>query len=130
MFVTMTTTSTARGELVISKSEVIIANEFHRLGIDYHYEKPLQFGTDKPRYPDFTIDDPATGSTVYWEHCGMLSDDGYRERWEKKQEWYRSNGVLPLSEGGGPNGILVVTDELSGIDSTIIEKIVYQIGLG
>mgnify|MGYP006194001827 CR=1 FL=1 len=30
----------------------------------------------------------ATGLTVYWEHCGMLSDPEYRRRWELKQKWY------------------------------------------
>jgi hypothetical protein len=48
---------TARGELVMSKSEVIIANELFRLGVEYSYEKPLRFEADThPRYPDFTVE--------------------------------------------------------------------------
>ena len=94
------------------------------------YEKPLRFAADPaPRYPDFTIDDPATGVMVYWEHCGMLADDGYRERWEAKQKWYRANGVLPAEEGGGPNGTLVVTadDPKTGFDSTRVAVIVRRV---
>jgi hypothetical protein len=63
---------------------------------------------------------------MYWEHCGMLADDGYRQRWEAKRNWYRANGVLPEAEGGGPNGILVVTtdDPKVGFDSTRVAAIV------
>jgi len=121
---------TARGELVMSKSEVIIANELLRLDIKYDYEKPLRFGGDAyPRYPDFTIDDPAAGVTIYWEHCGMLADDGYRERWEAKQKWYQANGVLPAEGGGGPNGTLVTTadDPKTGFDSTRVAEIVTRV---
>jgi ATP-dependent exoDNAse (exonuclease V) alpha subunit len=117
---------TARGELVMSKSEVIIANELLRRGIDYAYEKELRFGAGRTCKPDFTIDDPASGLTVYWEHCGMLDDPEYAERWELKKKWYRENGVLPQSEGSGPNGILVETndDPRSGFDTIAIAKII------
>jgi len=92
---------TARDELVRSKSEVIIANELYRLGVDYTYEKEPRFGAGSPRYPDFTIEDAASGLTVYWEHCGMLADPGYQARWEAKQKWYRANGVLPKRKAAG-----------------------------
>jgi hypothetical protein len=120
---------TARGELVMSKSEVIIANELHRRGIDYAYEKPLQFGTGRTCKPDFTIEDAATGLTVYWEHCGMLADSEYRRRWDLKQQWYRDNGVLPHSEGGGPQGTLIATsdDPTTGFDTQLIAKILDQL---
>lgn len=61
----------------MSKSEVIIANELFHQGIDYAYEKELQFGGGRKCKPDFTIEDAASGLTVYWEHCGMLLDAGY-----------------------------------------------------
>jgi hypothetical protein len=52
---------TLRNEAVRSKSEVIIANLLHGLGIDYSYEKQLRGPDGRVRYPDFTIDDAATG---------------------------------------------------------------------
>jgi len=123
---------TARGELVMSKSEVIIANELHRRGVDYAYEKELCFGSGRTCRPDFTIEDAASGLTVYWEHCGMLDDPEYRARWELKQQWYRDNGVLPHSEGGGPNGTLVVTsdDSRTGFDTLQIGTIIDQLFSG
>ncbi len=123
---------TARGELVMSKSEVIIANELHRRGIDYAYEKELSFGSGRTCRPDFTIEDAATGLNVYWEHCGMLDDPEYLARWELKQKWYRDNGVLPDSEGGGLNGTLVVTsdDSHTGFDTLQIGTIIDQLFSG
>ena len=120
---------TDRGELVMSKSELIIADKLHNRGIDYAYEKPLNFGKGRTCKPDFTIEDGATGLTVYWEHCGMLEDSEYRKRWDRKQKWYRDNGVLPLDEGGGPNGTLVTTsdDLTSGFDSQQIGAILDQL---
>ena len=86
---------TARGELVRSISEVVVADALHAEGIDYHYEKGLQGQDRVERYPDFTAEDPATGITIYWEHLGMLSDPAYRRRWEKKVEWYKKMCLTP-----------------------------------
>ena len=67
---------TARGELVRSISEVVVADSLNVEGIDYHYEKTLRGADGIDRYPDFTAEDTETGVTVYWEHLGMLSDPG------------------------------------------------------
>jgi hypothetical protein len=119
---------TMRGDAVRSKSEVIIANLLHAAKIEYHYEIPLEFeGVTK--YPDFTIEDDDAGITYYWEHCGLLHDPAYSRRWEEKEKWYRSNGILPLQEGGGPKGTLIVTrDEIDGgIDSKSIGKMIKEV---
>ena len=65
---------TERGDLVRSKSELVIADKLHARGIDYAYEQPLVLPNDRTRYPDFTIADHARGVTFYWEHLGMLDD--------------------------------------------------------
>ena len=101
---------TARGDLVRSKSEVIIADHLHRAGIRYAYERPLSIAGFL-KYPDFTIEDEDTGASFYWEHCGMLADPGYRRRWKEKLAWYRENDILPYSEGGGKRGTLIVTED-------------------
>jgi hypothetical protein len=113
----------------MSKSEVIIANELYRRGIDYTYEKELRLSEGRTCKPDFTIEDAASGLTVFWEHCGMLDDTEYRERWELKQDWYRENGVLPFPDVGGVNGTLVVTsdDPRSGFDTLEIGKIISKL---
>lgn len=45
----------------------------------------------------------------------MLSNDSYRERWERKLAAYKQEGILPLEEGGGLNGTLLITEEKDGI---------------
>jgi len=116
------------GEMVRSKSELIIANLLHVNSIEYVYELPLTLG-GRTRYPDFTVDDSESGTVYYWEHCGMLNDPQYRLRWEKKQQWYRVNGVLPYQEGGGPHGTLIVTEDSvkGGISSVDMEAVIKQV---
>lgn len=85
---------THRGELVRSKSEVIVANLLHDAGIEYFYERrfagPHTGGT---ALPDFTVFD-AGGDEILWEHLGMLHRDDYRHSWETKREWYARNGFV------------------------------------
>jgi hypothetical protein len=113
---------TRRGDLVRSKSELIIADMlFGEFEItDYQYEAPLRADDGSVRYPDFAINDAATGRRVYIEHLGMLPDPGYVQRWEAKKRWYRALGVLPVAEGEGSNGVLVETTEIGGFDEPAI----------
>ena len=120
----------ALGEFMISKSEVIIANLCHSNNINYAYEAPLT-GTDGYKIkPDFTIENDDLGITFYWEHRGMLSNDDYRNKWEKKFEWYKSQGILPIEKDKLPNSdkILILTrDNPDGsINSQEIENIINQ----
>lgn len=119
---------TAHGEMVRSKSEVIIADRLYALKVEYGYEQPLKMA-GVTKYPDFTIDDIESGRTFYWEHCGMLNVPSYRKRWEEKMEWYKANGILPHEEGGGQNGCLIITRESAqgGISSQDIEGIIRSV---
>lgn len=119
---------TSRGEMVRSKSEVIIADHLARADVEYAYELPLTIdGTTK--YPDFTVEDMESGQTLYWEHCGMLHVPSYRQRWERKVEWYEAKGILPVEAGGGDRGTLIVTrDEANGsIDSAKITRVIQDV---
>ena len=109
-----------------SKSEVIIADLLYAKGIDYAYERPFYGKEGSRRVPDFTIEDAETGATVYWEHLGLLTDPTYRQRWERKQEWYAKQGIV---EGGGSAGRLVITkDDLrGGINSAEIEQVIGEV---
>jgi ATP-dependent exoDNAse (exonuclease V) alpha subunit len=115
---------TSRGDLVRSKSEVIIADLLHSQGIDFDYEGALTLG-GVTRYPDFIIENDDTGDIYYWEHCGMLYDASYAERWKRKLEWYKQNGITPVEEGG----TLIITEdtEAGGIDSKRIKEIIEEI---
>jgi hypothetical protein len=119
-----------RGELMISKSEVIIANELASAGIEYEYDRPY-IGKDKTRrYPDFTIEDADTGVTWFWEHLGMLGNAEYDAKWKLKLQGYRDNEIQPIEEGGGPNGTLVTSTETDGIDHNQILGLIRKIQIG
>jgi exodeoxyribonuclease V alpha subunit len=60
------------------------------------------------KLPDFTIENEESGEVYYWEHCGMLFDDEYKQRWKEKYQWYKENDIL---EGRGSNGTLIVTED-------------------
>lgn len=106
---------TDRGELVRSRSELLIANLLHQLGLGYDYEAPFTGVDGRTVRPDFTIVTDL-GETVIWEHLGMLADPRYTTKWEAKKDWYARNGVLPAEDGGGEQGALVVTDDRGGVD--------------
>jgi hypothetical protein len=56
----------------------------------------------------------------------MLQRPSYRRQWQRKLAWYTSHGILPHNEGGGPNGILIVTQDGDdgSISSAQIEELV------
>jgi len=120
---------TANGEMVRSKSEVIVADALKRIGIEYQYEELLRMADGSIRSPDFTIRAQAR-PTIYWEHLGMLSNAGYRADWDAKRAWYARHDILPWTEGGGSGGILVWSTEkqdTAGIDSEQIERLARQV---
>jgi hypothetical protein len=123
---------TERGDLVRSKSELVIADKLHARGIEYAYEQQLVLSDGKLRYPDFTITDHASGITYVWEHLGMLGNPLYRRNWERKREEYRASGILPHEEGGGAQGTLIETrdDDRGGLDSSRVAKLIDEVILG
>jgi hypothetical protein len=119
---------TANGEMVISKSEVIVANTLRALGIEYLYEQDLTMSDGTWRRPDFTVY-RSGASPVYWEHLGMLDSSGYRADWDAKKEWYAAHAILPWTDGGGSGGTLVWSTESKseGIDSSEIETLAREV---
>lgn len=116
---------TSKGLAVRSKSELILAEALLSAGVAFEYEKPLTLG-GKTRYPDFTIEDEISGRTFYWEHLGMLAREDYRQSWEKKLAWYRTNGILPVGEAKSGDPVLVTTTDSaeSGLDLMQVKTII------
>ena len=110
---------TIRGEMVRSKSEVIIANCLHYNDLEYEYESVLKLEPGKPLRPDFRVIDGDTGDVWFWEHCGMMTDAKYVKRWEEKKKFYEKNGIKE-----GKNLIVTYDDENGGLDSAYIDKLI------
>jgi exodeoxyribonuclease V alpha subunit len=102
------------GDMLRSKSEVIIANLLDERSIPFRYEQPLFAGDGTLRLPDFTI--ACRGATYFWEHLGLLDQTEYAEEWERKRAWYERwfpRQLLTTQEG----------PHLSKSAATIIETI-------
>lgn len=106
---------TIRGEMVRSKSEVIVANILDKMKIEYSYEEPLDV-KGKTYIPDFTL--RYQGKTAYLEHLGMLRIKSYKKHWDEKKANYDSVGI---SENLG--NLIITEDGLDGsLDATLIES--------
>ena len=105
---------TERGDLVRSKSELVIADKLYARGVEYVYEQAFVLPNGRIRYPDFTITDHARGVTFYWEHLGLLDDPEYRGRWERKRAEYLEAGIRPLGHAEDCEGILIETRDQPG----------------
>lgn len=110
---------TIDGQMVRSKSEVVIANMLYYNDIEYKYEKTLTLGPKKYFIPDFTIEDPEKGTTFYWEHCGMMNDAAYCARWKEKQDQYKEAGIVE-----GKNLIVSYDGDKGSIDSQKIQELI------
>lgn len=107
---------TLRGELVASKSELLISTRLAEFKVPYYYERPLVAPDGSFRLPDFTIPvenpDP---DVLYWEHWGMRGDPAYETSMKKRREWYEKHGFLEK---------LIETDEVGGFDVPKIDRII------
>lgn len=125
-----------RGERMISKSEVIIANCLNKYKneLTYAYEDKLKLESyEKTIKPDFTIQNLKTGRVFYWEHCGMMTLQHYREKWAKKLEAYKKDGFVDFRTATAKDEkVLIVTEDTvaGGVDSQYFDSIVRKYILG
>ena len=106
------------GDMLRSKSEVIIANLLHDRQIPFRYEEPLFAGDGTLKLPDFTV--VWRGQTFYWEHLGRLDLTEYSDKWETKSAWYDywfPGQLLTTKEG----------PQLSRDAEAVIEKLMQDI---
>ena len=118
---------TEQGDLVRSKSEVIIANILyqHRENILYKYERPLEVrieGRVRTIYPDFTILNLHTGKIIYLEHAGKMDDSQYVNEFVKKVNIYVENGILP-----GKDVVFTYETIENPLEIGVIKKIIEEI---
>lgn len=118
---------TEQGEMVRSKSELIIANILYRNRGDilYKYERPLELicdGQNKTIYPDFTIINIHTGKIKYWEHAGRMDDTHYANEFVKKMNTYTSNGLVH-----GKDVVWTFETQSNSLDVGVVKKLVKQL---
>ena len=118
---------TEKGDVVRSKSEVIIANILYhnRKDILYKYERPLEVtenGRQKTIYPDFTILNRHTGRITYWEHAGRMDDPYYANEFVKKMNTYMANDLLI-----GRDVVVSVETQNTPLDIKVVVRLIEQI---
>lgn len=116
---------TDRGDMVRSKSEVIIANMLNQRKdqLSYRYEAELYLEkTNTIIHPDFTILNKTAGKIYYWEHIGMLGDPVYADDFVRKVNSYIVEGILP-----GEQLILSYETRNVPLNIKIIKELVEQI---
>lgn len=89
---------TDRGEIVRSKSEIIIANMLNKKSdnLSYRYEAELYLKkANRIVHPDFTILNKKNGKIYYWEHIGMLGNQIYSNDFVRKANDYIEDGIIP-----------------------------------
>lgn len=117
---------TSIGLWVQSRGELDVVEALVFLGRTFLYEPGLQTHGDRTRLPDFFLaaETKSTAETerddVYIEYLGMLDKPEYMARWKQKQQEYAERGLLPIEQGGGRGGKLIVLDHLRHPDSKSI----------
>lgn len=108
------------GELVRSKSEVIIANALFSYGIPFHFEERFPYPNDNGDFyfPDFTIPLPTEGAII-WEHLGLLEVMSYAVHNGQKLHTYQAHDYLI-----GKNLILTQDDSRGNCSSSFIYQII------
>ena len=74
------------GDMVRSKSELVIANLLAERGISFEYEVPLLAPDGTMYLPDFSL--THQGERWFWEHWGIMSEPNYRDHRQAKLAWY------------------------------------------
>lgn len=129
--------TTDRGELVRSKSEVIIANALSASKVPYRYEFPLvierqgegggknsaSFVNDDfcEFHPDFYCLNVRTRQEYAWEHFGMMDDAEYAARTAEKLALYAASGYFP-----GKNLIITMESKSAPISSLEINRVINE----
>ena len=111
--------TTARGERVRSKSEVIIADTLSRLGVPYRYEYPLNLKGGKTFHPDFLCLNVHIRTEFIWEHFGMMDDPEYLENAIEKIRLYNDSNYFL-----GKNLIITMESQHSPINTRQLEQII------
>ncbi|MBE5905564.1 MAG: hypothetical protein E7277_02055 [Lachnospiraceae bacterium] len=82
------------GNILRSKSELLIDEFLYRNNIPFHYEEQLVLGDGTIFYPDFKVYSVKFHRFMYWEHLGMMDDKEYVEAAIAKIATYLKNNMI------------------------------------
>ena len=108
----------AKGELMRSKSEVLVANALAVRSIPYRIEEAMRIGNETV-VPDFVVVSQRLNREIYWEHFGRMFEEKYQRRYAHKMLLYAQAGILP-----GYNMITTFDDRKGNIDARDIERMI------
>ena len=115
---------TLRKDLVISKSEALIADRLFSEGVPYRYEQILRLGKGFNQmvfYPDFTILNKRTRKLFYWEHLGLMGDRNYCQDNLTKLDTYAKYGIIQ-----GKNLILTYESEGKTLSMAYVKSMIKE----
>ena len=115
------TYTTARGEVVRSKSEVIIADTLAHHKVPYRYEFPLTLKKGNTIHPDFLCLNVRTRKEFYWEHFGLMDSADYMEATLHKLKTYNENGILH-----GKNLLFTVESASCPLNTRQVENLIRE----
>lgn len=107
---------TTKGDLMRSKSEVLLAELFYKHGIPFRYED----ATDYPWLgiiPDFEFRDKYK-KLFYLEYCGMMDNEEYVDRFLYKRSRYEDNGLYEW------NDVIYIFEKGNRVNMPMIESII------
>ena len=113
--------TTARGEEVRSKSEVIISDTLSRCGVPYRYEYPLELKKHGTFHPDFLCLNVRTRQEFYWEHFGMMDAPDYSTNAAGKLAIFAENKIYP-----GRNLIITMETKACPLNPRHIENLIKE----
>ena len=111
-------------DMVMSKSEALIADRLFTEGIPFHYEQVLRLGKGFNQvvfYPDFTILNKRTRKLYYWEHLGLMGDRNYCLDNLAKLDVYAKYGIVQ-----GKNLILSYESEGKTLSMAYVRKMIRE----
>ena len=113
---------TQKGDIVKSKSELIIADRLDAAGVPYIYEFTAGLsGGDYIFHPDFLVLNKRTRQQFFWEHCGKMDDPTYCAETQYRLDKYAQNGFFP-----GKNMILTYESSKLPLSTTYVDMLIKE----
>ncbi|MBO4678506.1 MAG: hypothetical protein J5626_02455 [Lachnospiraceae bacterium] len=108
----------AKDERVRSKAEENIANLLKMNNVPYHYEFPMQIGSEERR-PDFLCLNVRSKKEYLWEHFGMMDNPDYAQKNVDKINKMAANGYIH-----GQNCIFTFETSILPLNTRIIQLMI------